>query len=421
MAAKGAPEAVFRLCRLDASTVQALTAIVEDFAAQGLRVLGVAQCKVAGDFPDDPLDAPFQFVGLIGFLDPLRRDVVSALKEASSAGIGVIMITGDHPATARAIAAAAGIDVSGGVMLGSELAALPLPTLREQLRRTRVFARVAPEQKLLLVEALKANGEIVAMTGDGVNDAPALEAAHIGIAMGRRGAAVAREAADLILIDDSFASIVGGVRLGRRIFANLQKALIFVTAVHVPIAGLALAPILMGLPQLLYPMHVVMLELAIDPICALAFEGERTADGGMKRPPRRSNAPLFGPAEFLTALLQGAGVLVAVLWLYAWAEARMPEEQARGLAFAALVFAALVLALVDAAGRDGRILDPRRRVYWGIAGALSALLALVFFAPSISVLFRVAPPSEAYLGFPLLVAALAGAWSWAVTRIARAI
>jgi uncharacterized membrane protein YjfL (UPF0719 family)/soluble P-type ATPase len=192
-----------------------LNAVIADFAAQGLRVLGVARSNVTGEFPDDPLDALFEVVGLIGFLDPLRSDVPAALKEANAAGIRVMMITGDHPQTARAIAAAAGIDVSGGVLSGVEIAALPLPTLRERLRQVRVFARVAPEQKFLLVEALKANGEIVAMTGDGVNDAPALEAAHIGIAMGQRGAAVAREAADLILLDDSFASIVGGVRLGR--------------------------------------------------------------------------------------------------------------------------------------------------------------------------------------------------------------
>jgi P-type Ca2+ transporter type 2C len=418
-AAKGAPEAVFWLCRLDETRVQSLNAVIADFAAQGLRVLGVARSNVTGEFPDDPLDALFEFVGLIGFLDPLRSDVPAALKEANAAGIRVMMITGDHPQTARAIAAAAGIDVSGGVLSGVEIAALPLPTLRERLRQVRVFARVAPEQKFLLVEALKANGEIVAMTGDGVNDAPALEAAHIGIAMGQRGAAVAREAADLILLDDSFASIVGGVRLGRRIFANLQKALTFVTAVHVPIAGLALAPVVMGLPQFLYPMHVVMLELAIDPICALAFEGERTGDDAMKRPPRRPFAPLFGPAEFATALLQGAGVLATVLGLYAWADGRMTQEQARGLAFTALVVAVLALALVDAAGRDGQIIDPRRGFYWAIAGVLLALLALVFFAPVLSALFRLALPPSSYLGLPLLVAIAAGGWSWVLTRLAR--
>lgn len=187
------------------------------------------------------------------------------MAEARGAGIKVMMITGDHPATALAIARTAGIDTAAGVLMGSEVAELPFEALCERLKRVRVFARIVPDQKLRIVEALKADGEVVAMTGDGVNDAPALEAAHIGVAMGKKGTDVAREAADLVLLDDSFASIVGGVRLGRRIFANLRRALTYVTAIHVPIAGLALGPVLLGLPPLLFPMHVVLLELVIDP------------------------------------------------------------------------------------------------------------------------------------------------------------
>jgi Ca2+-transporting ATPase len=267
--AKGAPEAIFRLCRLPAAEIERLTAVVGAYAEQGLRVLGVASSRVSGAFPDDPQTAPFVFAGLVGFLDPIRKDVPAALREAQAAGISVVMITGDHPATALAIARAAGIDTSDGVMLGSELAALSPEDLAVRLRTVRVFARIIPEQKLLIVQGFKSAGEVVAMTGDGVNDAPALETAHIGIAMGKKGTDVAREAADLVLMDDSFASIVGGVRLGRRIFVNLRKALIYVTAIHVPIAGLALVPILLGLPQLLFPMHVVFLELIIDPVCAM--------------------------------------------------------------------------------------------------------------------------------------------------------
>ena len=277
-----------------------------------------------------PEDLAFRFEGLIGFADPVRPDVPQAVAEAKRAGITVAMITGDYPATALEIARQAGIDTSAGVLTGKEVAELDPEGLRERVRRIRVFARIMPEQKLALVEALKANGEIVAMTGDGVNDAPALEAAHIGIAMGQRGTDVAREAADLVLLDDRFVSIIGGVRLGRRIFANLRKALTYVTAIHVPIAGLALLPILMGLPPILYPMHVILLELVIDPVCSLVFEGEPSERHAMEKPPRPATEPLFGTSQIVLGFVQGAVVLGAVFGLYVWAlNAGVPEMQAR--------------------------------------------------------------------------------------------
>lgn len=420
-AAKGTPEAIVQLCRLDQASVDIVHRAVERLAQDGVRLLGVAQCNGAGMFAASPEEAPFRFLGLVGFLDPLRKDVVVALREAREAGIGVIMMTGDHPATARAIAKAAGIDIRGETTTGAEVTALPFPKLREILQNARVFARVAPEQKLLIVEALKANGEVVAMTGDGVNDAPALEAAHIGIAMGKRGADVAREAADLVLLDDGFPSIVAGVRLGRRIFANLRKALTYVTAIHVPIAGLALLPIVLGLPQLLYPMHVVMLELAIDPICALAFESEDSDERVMKRPPRRAVEPLFGPRQLLMALAQGAGLLICVLAVYVWAVAAMPETQARGVAFIALVLANLGLALVDASGAGGRILDSRRSVYWAIALGLMLLLALVFLVPGLAEIFRVAAPDAWGVALAVATAFACVALGWLVGRLTQSV
>lgn len=416
-AAKGAPEAVFRLCGLGADAIARQHAIIEGFARDGLRVLGVARWHGGATFPDRPESATFEFMGLIGFLDPLREDVPVALEEARSAGIEVIMITGDHPATALAIAHAAGIDVASGVTTGADLAELPFPTLRQHMQQGRVFARIAPEQKLLIVEALRANGEIVAMTGDGVNDAPALEAAHIGIAMGRKGTDVAREAADLVLLDDGFASIVGGVRMGRRIFANLRKALIYVTAIHIPIAGLALLPILLGLPQLLFPMHVVLLELAIDPTCALAFEGERSSRDAMRRPPRKPDEALFGPRQLLVAGLQGFVILGGVLALYVYAVTNLTVEQARGAAFIALVVANLTLALADAIGDEGRILDPERRIYWIIAGALMAVLAMMVVSPWLAGIFHVSAPSANYVLLAIGVGLASGAWHWLPRRL----
>ncbi|MGD9980557.1 MAG: cation-translocating P-type ATPase [Hyphomonadaceae bacterium] len=416
VAAKGAPEAIFDLCRLPDEKVEALHAAITAFAEDGLRVLGIASADAPKQSVGEPEDLAFSFVGLIGFLDPLRANASAALKEAQRAGIKVVMITGDHPATAAAIARAAGIDTRAGVLTGSDIAQLPLPTLRERLREVRVFARIAPQQKLLLVEALRANGEVVAMTGDGVNDAPALEAAHVGIAMGRRGTDVAREAADLVLLDDSFASIVGGIRLGRRIFNNLRNALTYITAIHIPIAGLALAPILLGQPPLLFPMHVMVMELAIDPTCALVFEAERSEAKAMQRPPRRKDEALFGTTQITTALLQGGLLLLAVLALYTWALGAYPEAQARAGAFIALVVGNLTLALADAMASGG-VLARRRGVYWAIVGGVVLILSLIFAVPAFAQAFAVALPDARLIALsvatPLLIgigAALLRAW-----------
>ncbi|MFI4974770.1 MAG: cation-translocating P-type ATPase [Caulobacterales bacterium] len=415
-AAKGAPEAIFQLCGLGPDEVSRLHAVVQDLSARGLRVLGVAHCRRFGPFPDDLSETVFDFLGFLGFTDPLRADAPSALAEARMAGVAVAMITGDYPATALEIARQAGIDTGTGVLTGGEMATMSMPQLRERVRQVRVFARVQPDQKLRLVEALQANGEVVAMTGDGVNDAPALKAAQIGIAMGRHGTDVAREAASLVLLDDSFASIVGGVRLGRRIFANLRAALTYVTAIHVPIAGLALLPVIMGLPQLLFPMHVVLLELVIDPVCSLVFEARADEADAMARPPRPAKELLFGPVQIAVALLQGAGVLAATLALYAWALTVAPEAQARGAAFACLVIANLALALADTAGAGMGIFDRHRRIFWVIALAALGILAIALYWPFASAIFRVAPPGID-LGSAAVVVALAPSGWFALMRL----
>ena len=306
IAAKGAPEAIADLCHLDAADLAALTQSVDAMAAEGLRVLGVARASFAGQaWPDSQHDFAFEFLGLVGLADPLRPSVPDAVSECRSAGIKVVMITGDYPATARAIARQAGLDAED-LVTGEELEQLSEAELALRVRTATVFARIMPEQKLRIVNALKANGEIVAMTGDGVNDAPSLKAAHIGIAMGGRGTDVAREASSIVLLDDDFGSIVKAVRLGRRIYDNLRKAMGFIFAVHVPIAGLALLPLLFGLPILFGPMHIAFLEMVIDPVCSLVFEAETEEDDVMRRPPRAPDEPLFSGALIGWSLLQGA-------------------------------------------------------------------------------------------------------------------
>ena len=320
VAAKGAPEAIADLCRLTGADRAALTKAVDGMAANGLRVLGVARASFGGQtWPESQRDFRFEFLGLAGLADPLRPGVAEAVRECRSAGIKVVMITGDYPATARAIAQQAGIEAQN-LVTGDELAKLSDENLAKRAPVTTVFARIMPEQKLRIVSALKASGEIVAMTGDGVNDAPALKAAHIGIAMGGRGTDVAREASSIVLLDDDFSSIVKAVRLGRRIYDNLRKAMGFIFAVHVPIAGLALLPLLFGLPILFGPMHIAFLEMVIDPVCSLVFEAETEEDDVMRRPafPVRSRGSEPGQLKLRRIESQWQGT--ATLMIYAHAE-----------------------------------------------------------------------------------------------------
>jgi Ca2+-transporting ATPase len=421
IAAKGAPEAVFDLCHLPPQRVQELLARVQALAGQGLRVLAVAHgASDAAAAPQHQHDHDFTFLGLVGFEDPLRAGVPEAVAQARGAGIAVAMITGDHAATALAIAAQAGIDTKPGALTGEQIERLDDAALAEAVRTVRVFARVMPEQKLRLVEAFKRNGETVAMTGDGVNDAPALKAAHIGIAMGQRGTDVAREAAGLVLLDDDFGRIVGGVRMGRHIFDNLRKVMTYITAIHVPVAGLSLLPLLLGLPPLMLPAHVVLTEMVIDPVCSLAFEGAPEDPRVMQRPPRRSDDSIVGWAMLWRGLLQGGGLLAATLATYALAlQAGRGEDVARTLAVVGLTVGNLMLVAVNVtAGLGWRTLfAPSSRAFWAVTGIAAAALAVAVAVPSARSLLHFGSPTARDLG--LALAAVAASVAAATALIAR--
>jgi Ca2+-transporting ATPase len=326
IAAKGAPEAIADLCHIDMNRKLELSMAVQAMANEGLRVLAVAAASFQEtELPDIQHDFEFKFLGLMGMEDPVRPGVPEAIKECHSAGIRVVMITGDYPGTAQAIARQIGLPYDQ-VITGPELERLNDQELQRHVREISIFSRVVPEQKLRLVQAFKANSEVVAMTGDGVNDAPALKAANIGIAMGGRGTDVAREAASLVLLNDDFLSIVKAVRLGRRIFDNIKKAMAYILAVHVPIAGMSLIPILLGLPLVFFPVQVVFLELIIDPACSVAFEAEPEEADVMNRPPRIPNKPLFSRSMLGLSLLQGLIVLIIVLAVFATSIYRGQEE-----------------------------------------------------------------------------------------------
>ncbi len=415
ISAKGAPEAMMDLCHLGDAQRQQWHAVVEQMAAEGLRVLAVAQ----GSHPDtrwpaSAHDFDFEWLGLIGLADPLRAEVPEAMAQCRRAGIRVIMITGDHPVTAQSIARLAGLQVDR-VLVGDTLDSLSDQALDEQLRHASVCARIAPQQKLRIVQALVRQGEIVTMTGDGVNDAPALRAAHVGVAMGQRGTDVAREAASMVLVDDNFASIVRGIRVGRRIFANLRKSMGYIFAIHIPIAGMAVLPVLLALPPVLLPLHIALIELIVDPACSLAFESEPEDADVMDRSPRDTRAALFGAAAMWQAAGQGALMLGGTTLAYLasvteqWGShltQAMTAERTRSMVLMAFVVGNAALIFMSKSRRAGSG-SARTPINW-VAMAVSVLaisaVALAIYWPWLAAALRL----QSLDGASLMLSAVCG-------------
>jgi P-type Ca2+ transporter type 2C len=403
VAIKGAPETVLPLCG-EAHRIGEF----QQAADKGMRVLAVAEAAWDQPVLADPKGYPFRFLGFVALADPIRPSVPGAIAQCLRAGIRVAMITGDHPGTALKIATDAGIVSKSGVLTGAQIAEMDDAALRDAVRGTAVFARVRPEQKLRLVQAYQADGEVVAMTGDGVNDAPALKAADIGVAMGRRGTDVAREASALVLLEDDFESIVRTVRLGRRIYENIRSAMSYLISVHIPIAGMSFLPLMFGGPLFLFPVHVVFLEFVIDPACTIVFEAERSEEGAMERPPRDPAEPLFNWRMLGASLALGGTMLLAVLAVYWWMlhEGRT-EGETRAAAFSAIVLSNLALIL-SVRSRSHTVLEtlrwPNPAFWWVFGGALAALAAALYLPP-VAGLFRF----DALRPADLALAALAGA------------
>ncbi|AZP12604.1 cation-translocating P-type ATPase [Undibacterium parvum] len=412
IATKGAPEAIADLCHLTAIQCAKLMAEVNTLAAQGLRVLGVAKAifkprDLLGDLPPIQHDYDFELVGLIGLADPIRPAVPAAIRECQSAGIRVIMITGDYPATASSIAKLCGLLSAGGIMTGTEMSALSDVQLQQKIQNINIFCRVQPEQKLRLVNLLKSNQEIVAMTGDGVNDAPALKAAHIGVAMGKRGSDVARESAALVLLDDDFSSIVAAVKLGRRIFDNLRKTVSFIVAVHIPVIGMSLIPVMLDWPIFLMPVHILVLQLIIDPTCSLVFEAEAEEDDLMQRGPRATDASIFDRTILLKGALQGLALLAAVFATYATClHLKLGEQQARALGFCVMVLGNIGLIFINrslSASLRKAFSLPNPALWWVVGAALS-ILSAALFVPALSSLFYFTQPSMLQLAISIAIA-----------------
>lgn len=424
IAAKGAPEAVLDLCRLPQGERAVIQQRAAAMAGTGLRVLGVAKGSwQANDLPDHQREFDFSFLGLLGFADPPRPDVREAISDCHSAGIRVVMMTGDHPATAKAIGEQVGLSSRLALITGAEIDGLNDAELADRLKQIDLCARLKPEQKLRLVKLLQANGEVVAMTGDGVNDAPALHAAHVGIAMGERGTDVAREAADLVLLDDSFVSIVLSIRQGRRIHDNITSAIRFIFAVHVPVVALAFFPPLFHWPLLLLPIHIVLLELIIDPACSIVFEAEPEAPNIMKRPPRKLHQSPFSFANVGYALAQGVGIS-AILLLGYWSLSTAggaAESQERLIVFVALVAGILLLVMANrnlsislAAGAGKKDL-----MFFRLLAFVAAMLLMITMAPLANRVLHFDVPGLAEWGYAVLMIFSMPIWLEGLRRAGR--
>ncbi len=393
IAAKGAPQAILELCQADSATAKLVNKTVDTYAQNGLRVLAVAAGTYKDDvLPEDRAKLSYTLLGLVALADPVRAEAAPAVALCREAGVRVVMITGDHPETARNIARSIGLDAEH-VTTGDEFRQATPEEQAHLVKTSSVFSRVHPADKLTIVQHLKKAREVVAMTGDGVNDAPALKAAHIGIAMGKRGTDVAREAADIVLLDDNFASIVQGIRLGRRIFANLQKAIEYLLVVHIPIIMLSLLPVFFGWPLVLLPIHIVFLEFIIDPSCTLIFESETEEPDTMKRPPRRLRQPMFGRSMILRSLVIGLSVSAVVVGTFAVLyQAGVNEDKARALTYLMIVVTNVLLIFAISGGRSVReAFRQKLSPLPIITSVFAVLLVVIYSVPAVRALFSFAP------------------------------
>ncbi len=384
VAAKGAPEAIFDLCKLSDKERNVLIKKLNDFTKTGLRVLAVAKSEFVGALPRSQSGFKFNFIGFIGFEDPVRAGVAQSVQDCYTAGIRVIMITGDYSGTAQNIAMEIGLKNPRDYISGSQINSMTDEDLKEKIKKVNLFVRVVPEQKLKIIHALKANGEIVAMTGDGVNDAPALKAADIGVAMGERGTDVAREAASIVLLNDDFTSIVNGIRLGRRIYDNLRKAFHYLFAVHIPIVAITFFAVLLGYPLILLPVHILFLELIIDPSCSVVFESEKEEKDIMTRKPRPPRETVVNWNSFAYSVLRGFIIFLGCIGVFLMSMNLTGNfNEARALCFATLIISNIFLIVVSKSITQSFF----KSIFDNITFWILAVLAILFLLATIYVPF----------------------------------
>ena len=351
IAAKGAPEALMAVSNLTDVEKKQINAAIHSITAEGFRVLGVGECNFAGlDFPKNQQEFPFKFKGIVAFYDPPKDNIESVLKHFYDAGILVKIVTGDNAETTMAIAKQVAFRGAEYSLSGDDLMKLSDEALQAKVTETNIFTRMFPEAKLRIITALKKNGHIVAMIGDGVNDAPALKAAHIGIAMGKKGTEIAKQAASLILLEDDLSKMVDAVAMGRRIYTNLKKAIQYIISIHIPIILTVFIPLVLGwlYPNILSPVHVIFLELIMGPTCSIIFENEPIEQNAMHQKPRPYETSFFNWKELTTSVIQGLAITIGVLFVYQYAVFNgFGEAHTRAMVFTVLIVANIFLTLVN--------------------------------------------------------------------------
>jgi Ca2+-transporting ATPase len=422
LAAKGSPESILPLCGLSSEELKKVEEQQTRLAKQGYRVIAVAKRVNMENIPEKLRDNSLEFLGLIGLEDPPREAVPEAIKTCHRAGLRVVMITGDNGTTAASIAKKIGIENSQNVLTGAEIEKLTDEELKTRVKVTNIFARVIPNHKMKIVKALKDIGEVVAMTGDGVNDAPALKYSDIGIAMGKRGTNVAKEAADMVLLDDNFTTIVDTVKDGRRIYDNIKKAVGYVFVIHIPIALIALLTPVLRIPLLLYPIHIVLMELVIDPTCSIIFERQPAERDIMDRKPRSSEDSIITRNLMFKSVLQGLAIFAASFGSYAYllSSAGWDENSARSFALVVLMAANLFLVYVNQSEKtfafNGIFINKDKVVLYVNTGILLAL-GLILYLPGGNLIARTAPLSPIQLLAAVFTAAVSTLWWEAVNVI----
>lgn len=413
VAAKGAPEAILKLCKFDTAYEKKILKEVSKFSKEGLRVIAVAKSTSTGKLPEEQSGFDFEFIGLIGFEDPIRKSVPKAIQECYNAGIRVIMITGDYHGTAQKIALEIGLKNPDKYITGDELEKISDYDLKKKVKDVNIFVRVVPQQKLRLVDVLKSSGEIVAMTGDGVNDAPALKSANIGISMGERGTDVAREASSIVILDDDFTSIVNGVKMGRRVFDNIRKAMSYVFSMHIPILGITALALIFGWPLILLPVHILFLELVVDPACTIVFETERAEKNIMNRKPKKPKEKVFDKKTFIYSTMQGLGILIFMAFVFYFTlKTSNNENLSRAMSFSTLIFSNLFLILSSRSSSKPiyKTLFEKNTAFLIISlGALTFLL-FSLYTPFLKGVFKFASPSLLQLIVTFGIALLSVLW-----------
>lgn len=423
VAVKGSAETVLGLCKLDKQTMDEINIEIDKMASNGLRVLALADCT-SEEVYEDLECYELTFKGLVGLQDPPKEGVEEAIKLCKKAGIRVVMITGDYSKTAMAIGEEIGLKFTDKVIVGNEIDSLSENELCEVVKSCDVFSRVIPEQKMKIVKALKKNGEIVAMTGDGVNDAPALKSADIGIAMGQRGTEVAKEAADMILMDDNFTTIVKSVKDGRRVYDNIRKAMVYILIIHIPIAAMAMFAPLFNLPPLLLPMHIMLLELIIDPTCSIVFEGEPAEANIMENPPRPPQEPILTRSLTIKVVIQGIIMFLAAFMPFHYMiDLGISSEYARSFSLITFIVANVTLVLVNRSNTEllyHLIKEKGSKVRLIVNSMALIMVFAIVYIPILNSFFR----TEKIGIYPLIIAIVLGFIStgwWEIVKITRKI